>query len=246
MNAKTEYRIPKNLLSIDNAKTVKGEKLGIKTYILYLAPHKQNDLKVNICKFASKGCIIACLFSSGMGKFSNVIEGRVNKTNYYVQNRVGFVAQLIKEIEKTKKRHIKKGNKCAIRLNGTSDLNFSSVINKFPNIQFYDYTPNIRRAIENKLPNYDITFSGKEDNQENVKTAMAHNIKVAIVVNFDTTDLIGKTYKGKTFVNGDDTDVRFLDPKGAIVLLRAKGDAKKDTTGFVYHSFEEIKEKLFN
>ena len=34
-------------------------------------------------------------------------------------------------------------------------------------------------------------------------------------------------------IDGDVSDVRFNDPKGVIVGLRAKGDAKKDTSGFV-------------
>lgn len=41
------------------------------------------------------------------------------------------------------------------------------------------------------------------------------------------------TYMGRPVINGDETDLRFLDPKGVIVGLKAKGKAKKDTTGFV-------------
>jgi hypothetical protein len=33
--------------------------------------------------------------------------------------------------------------------------------------------------------------------------------------------------------NGDESDLRFLDPQGVIVGLYAKGKAKKDTSGFV-------------
>jgi hypothetical protein len=33
--------------------------------------------------------------------------------------------------------------------------------------------------------------------------------------------------------NGDESDLRFLDPKGSVIGLYAKGKAKKDTTGFV-------------
>jgi hypothetical protein len=34
-------------------------------------------------------------------------------------------------------------------------------------------------------------------------------------------------------VDGDKDDLRFLDPQGVIVGLKAKGDAKHDDTGFV-------------
>ena len=79
------YTIPAKLLSegITNAKTKKN---SIKTFILYLAPYKQNAKGVNICPNASKGCAVACLYSAGRGKFSNVQASRINKTNYYLFN----------------------------------------------------------------------------------------------------------------------------------------------------------------
>jgi hypothetical protein len=42
-----------------------------------------------------------------------------------------------------------------------------------------------------------------------------------------------KTWKGFEVVNGDETDLRFLDKKGVVVGLIEKGFAKKDETGFV-------------
>jgi len=41
------------------------------------------------------------------------------------------------------------------------------------------------------------------------------------------------TYAGAPVVDGDASDLRFLDPDGVVVGLKAKGDAKKDTSGFV-------------
>ena len=35
-------------------------------------------------------------------------------------------------------------------------------------------------------------------------------------------------------MNGDESDLRFLDDKNVIVGLKAKGAAKKSTSGFVY------------
>jgi hypothetical protein len=43
----------------------------------------------------------------------------------------------------------------------------------------------------------------------------------------------GLTYLGRPVINGDADDLRFLDPVGVFVGLKAKGLAKKDTTGFV-------------
>jgi hypothetical protein len=42
-----------------------------------------------------------------------------------------------------------------------------------------------------------------------------------------------ETYLGKPVINGDESDLRFLDAQGVIVGLVAKGKAKKDKSGFV-------------
>jgi len=43
-------------------------------------------------------------------------------------------------------------------------------------------------------------------------------------------DHVPVTYK---VIDGDQDDLRFLDPDGVIVGLKAKGQARKDTSGFV-------------
>jgi hypothetical protein len=45
--------------------------------------------------------------------------------------------------------------------------------------------------------------------------------------------LLPSTWQGKTVVNGDESDLRFLDLSNVIVGLVEKGLAKKDETGFV-------------
>jgi hypothetical protein len=40
-------------------------------------------------------------------------------------------------------------------------------------------------------------------------------------------------FKGREVVNGDESDLRFLDKDNVIVGLKAKGKAKKDMSGFV-------------
>jgi hypothetical protein len=41
-------------------------------------------------------------------------------------------------------------------------------------------------------------------------------------------------------IDGDANDLRFLDPTGVIVGLKAKGAAKKDTSGFVVRLETEV------
>jgi hypothetical protein len=46
-------------------------------------------------------------------------------------------------------------------------------------------------------------------------------------------DKLPETYMGRPVNDADEHDLRFLDPQGTIAGLKAKGRAKKDTTGFV-------------
>lgn len=70
------YYVPTNLLSTNNAKTIKGLKKNYMTYIMYLAPHTQNSKGINLCSHASEGCVKSCLFSSGTARFESVQRGK--------------------------------------------------------------------------------------------------------------------------------------------------------------------------
>jgi hypothetical protein len=227
----------KNLLSNGktNTKTAKNE---IKTFILYLAPHTKNSKGFNICSHASTGCIIACLDTAGMGIFSNVQKARIEKSNYFVEYRKEFLNHLAKEINTKVKTARRKGEKIAFRLNGTSDLDFVYLLNKHANFDiletkdvaiYYDYTPNIHRAIRYKEhPLYTVTFSRKEDNQKETQTALDNNINTAVVFN-----KLPKTWNGKKVIDGDKSDLQMLNYSNVVLGLIAKGKAKKDTSNFV-------------
>ena len=223
------------LLSANNTKIKKGEKLGWKTLGLSLAPHTISGK--NLCPHASEGCALACLNTAGMGVFSNVQKARLEKTKYLLENRSEFLAQLKKEIANAKKRM----EKLAIRLNVLSDLPWHNLIEMEKNkeVQFYDYTPNPSRMIQflkGELPsNYHLTFSRKENNQAHVELILSMGGNVAVVF-----DKLPKTYLGKEVVDGDETDLRFLDKKGVVVGLKAKGKGKKDESGFVVRTNEGI------
>lgn len=214
------------LLTTNNAKTVKGEKKNYKTYILYMAPYNQNDKSINLCSHASNGCIDACLFKSGFGGiYTSVQTARINKSNYFVNDRVNFLLQLKKEISNAVKNN-KNGYNLAIRLNGTTDINFEKFViedNKnifelFPEVQFYDYTKNYVRLEKRILPkNYHITFSRSETNEDKALQILKIGYNVAAV--FDT---LPETYKGFKVINGDENDLRFLDEKNVIIGLKYK------------------------
>lgn len=229
---------PKKLLAVGtNAKTVKGDKTSeYLTAILYMAPHKSNTKGVNLCPKASDGCAAACLYTAGRGRFSNVQSARVQKADWFVEDRSGFLKQLHKELLDFSRYARLRGKRPAVRLNGTSDIMWERYLDMtlYPEIQFYDYTKwGYRERLKaRKLTNYHLTFSRAEDTSNSVvndQLRYSHNVAVVF-------DELPEEYLGIPVIDGDKTDLRFLDPTGVIVGLTAKGDAKGDTSGFVIHS----------
>ena len=227
------------LLSIGNPKILKGMKQGYMTYILHLAPADVSGY--NTCPKATAGCKAACLNTAGRGgmfkkgETTNVIQqARIRKTKMFFEDRENFLAILKDDIRKAIKQAEKKGLIPVFRLNGTSDIAWEKygVIQEFPNVQFYDYTKILGRKV-NGLANYQLTFSAADGNDLDVRRAIKEGYNVATVFGIKKSQPMPETYEGMPVFNGDDSDLRFLDPKGVVVGLYAKGKAKKDTTGFV-------------
>jgi hypothetical protein len=230
---------PKRLLAIDtNAKTVKGQKKGFMTAILYLTP--ADGAGENVCPMAAiAACDEPCLNTAGRGAMGSVQMARLRKTLFYIQYREEFLAQIKREIAAAIKKADKAGFELLVRLNGTSDIRFENygIMEQFPNVQFYDYTKIFNR--KNVPANYDLTYSysGVKAFQPFVQKAIANGMRIATV--FRNRAVVEKmlanneTFMGMTVVDGDNSDVRHIDPQGVVVALYAKGRAKKDTSGFV-------------
>lgn len=219
------------LLNFDNPKTPKGESLGYLTGVLYLAPGSLSG--VNLCPKASAGCLAACLNTAGRGGFRSTQRARLKKTRFWLQDPVGFISRLKAEITAAQKRASRRGLKLAIRLNGTSDIvweRVSDIIQSFPGVQFYDYTKIYKRLLWPLPPNYDLTFSLSENNQSEAGWALSRGFRIAAVY---PRGVSIPTYLDALTIDGDRSDARFLEPGGVIVLLRAKGRARRDTSGFV-------------
>jgi len=227
----------KPLLSSANAKLEKGNAYGWQTLGLSLAPYTLSGS--NLCPHASKGCAAACLYTSGHGRFDAVKSARLERTRRFLTDRAAFLEQLKLEIAKGERSAKRKGMRLAVRLNVLSDLPWHNLIDmgEFQAVQFYDYTPNPRRMLQwakGELPsNYHLTFSRKEDNGEAVNLAIANGVNVAAVF-----DSLPDEYAGRRVIDGDLSDLRFLDPRGVIVGLKAKGDGKKDHSGFVIRNLQ--------
>lgn len=225
------------LLNIDqNAKTVKGQAKGYLTGILYLAPAKLSGFEV--CPGRSAGCTASCLNTAGRGAFTSTQKARIRKTKEYFVDKQAFVTKLNKEIYALKKKAMKMGLEPCVRLNGTSDLSWEeNVVPQNPDVQHYDYTKRYDRMLEylaGKLPkNYHVTFSLSESNLPKALEVLGRGGNVAVVFDTKKGQALPLVWNGFPVVDGDLSDLRFLDPKGVVVGLRAKGRAKKAKLGFV-------------
>ena len=237
------------LLSTANPKVLKGQSQGYNTYILHLAPANLSGYET--CAKRTAGCTAACLNTAGhggmfkKGETTNVVqEARKRKTRMFFEMREVFMFELVRDIKNAIKASEKKGLIPVFRLNGTSDLAFekysckrdgveyNNIFEAFPEVQFYDYTKILGRKVSH-IPNYHLTFSAADGNDADVLKAIAQGMNVATVFGLKKTEPMPETYNGRPVFNGDESDLRFLDPRGVIVGLYAKGRAKKDTSGFV-------------
>ena len=226
------------LLAIgSNSKTAKSDNAdsGYLTAILYLAPA---DIVpgINVCPMAAlAGCKAACLYSAGRGAFNSVQQARIRKTQAFRDDSVGFVDQLVLDTAEAVRKASKLGKRLAVRLNGTSDIAWEhqycsdgrTLMECFPNVQFYDYTKLPGRKVPS---NYHLTVSYSNANAKYADKVIASDKNTAVVFR---TPQLPATFRGRTVINGDTTDLRFLDGHGVVVGLYAKGKAKNDRTGFV-------------
>lgn len=227
-----------NLLTVDNPKTRKGEKHGWLTGVLHLAPASLSGY--NVCPYSTPGCREACLNTAGRGWMAPVQEARVRRTRLFFQDRSAFMGTLISDIERLERAAKLRRLRCAVRLNGTSDIGWEAVsygglhlFDKFPRVQFYDYTKRLSRVL-NPLPkNYSLTYSRSEETDTaTIQELIRNRVAVAVVFSTRKGEELPKTWRGMRVLDGDAHDLRFL-KRGGIVGLRAKGRAQQDKTGFV-------------
>lgn len=231
-------KLPERLMNYANAKTIKGEKKEIRTGVIYLAPHKLSGR--NVCAMADLAkCAEPCLNTAGRGQMQSVQIYRIRKTLFWFDHPETFKALLSKEADKLIAYCAKRNLTPAIRPNGTSDIRWENhiwslmVATSKRGVKWYDYTKIANRIIPDTGV-YDLTFSYSGANPrylKQVETAVQLGYRIAVV--FRTRESIPAEFLGMPCVDGDDTDLRFLEPSGVVVALYAKGSAKTDRSGFV-------------
>jgi hypothetical protein len=227
-----------SLLNSGNSKTRKGEKKGWTTFGIHLAPASLSGF--NVCDSSSAGCRWACLNTAGRGAMSSVQRARIAKTKLFFKDKQLFMSMLWKEITAGIKKSAKNGMQPCFRLNLTSDLpwekikfNGQSVMEAFPDVQFYDYCKSPERMtkfVNGEMPaNYHLTFSRSETNGALALAFLKSGGNVAMVFRKS----LPASYFGHEVIDGDETDLRFLDEKNVVVGLKAKGKGRKNQSGFV-------------
>lgn len=239
-----------------NPKTAKGRAKGWAVAVLHLAPASLSGR--NVCPAATAGCIAGCLNTAGRGGVAvggvlthdaiasgarNTIQAaRINRTVWLYADRAGFLAALRADVLRFVRWCKAHDFRPALRLNGTSDLDWDGMAPALMaevaalGVVRYDYTKvtNRHRRVAKGVA---FTFSLAENNDEAARHALGKGMNVAAVFATKKGQPLPASYAigGTVFpvIDGDEDDLRFLDPAGVIVGLRAKGQAKRDASGFV-------------
>jgi hypothetical protein len=157
---------------------------------------------------------------------------RIRRAAFLILNPEGFAEKLRAEVAAHVKRAERHGLRPALRLNGTSDVAWHraapSILDYATQrgVRLYDYTK--RPKPDAAAHGIDLTYSypGGEGNAARRYLAAGH--RVAVVFATRKAQALPTEWRspwGDTFrvIDGDASDLRFLDPSGVVVGLRAKG-----------------------
>lgn len=223
----------RQLISIGaDAKTVKGQKFGYLTGILYLAPASESKV-MNVCTSSTAECRKLCLFNSGLARvYPRIKRARIAKTKLLFRNRSLFLACLRYDIRALYHTADVMGMTPCVRLNGTSDLPWLSKLmaTEFPRIQFYDYTKHAK-PWQRQRSNYALTLSYSGENLIQCLEFLKRGGNVAVVFDVKRGKPLPAIWNRYAVVDGDLSDLRFLDDVGVVVGLRIKQTGRKVKTG---------------
>lgn len=213
-----------------SVKVLKGEKFGYLTGVCYMS-NATTMGGINTCSHAKKaGCIEPCLAMSGHMAGRDAIQARLDRLKLLTRDPSLFFELLTRELERLQTRANRSGHKLAGRLNGTTDLDWSritfdghTIFEHFPRIQWYDYTKNPDIAKNYSLKGISVTFSYyKKAKTVDIQALLNSGVNIAIAYrdSVPTCQEIGGT--AYRVINGDEHDLRFLDPQGVVVGLKYK------------------------
>lgn len=192
---------------------------------------KYNLRGCNTCGNNSPQCTTLCLNWSGKGRLPSTQLGRLARTLMWTHYTLEAATLTITAISNISKRF----DYFAFRPNVLTDVRWEvawpQLFEMFPTVQFYDYTKHWDRT-QAPFANYHLTFSADERRsiEEIRHKVLADGHNVAVVVDSAPKAPKPTAWAGMPVINGDDPiqgDARYLDPKGHVVLLSAKGRARE-------------------
>lgn len=240
-----------------SSKLIKNSKISkVNTYCIYLSP--ANLSGYNTCSHSTPECRIGCLNTSGRAGIEMIIgkdmisSCRIKRTKLLFEQPSFFMQWIIEEIKSKKQLSKKKNMDFAVRMNGTSDIDWSNILVNgknifeiFPDIQFYDYTKNPNKF--NKInKNHHLTFSYTGKNWQTCEMLLQKGFNVAVVFDVKTNHKLPTKFNGYRVTDGDLTDYRPLDPKGTIVGLRWKKIGNKEANDYIEESCFVVKPQKLN
>jgi hypothetical protein len=257
----TTKRLPR-MFSVDSAKAIKAQGYGYLNGIHYMAPYRLAGVG-NMCPKATPACVALCLgwtsgqagmvkdVASDRAQGNSVRASRIAKTQFFMWDRSGYMAELAKQAEKIVRDAARQGLQPCLRLNGSSDIAweglklfykgklYANIFEAFPDVQFVDYTKVASRLYRDLPTNYHLTLSRTEENDAECIEALKAGHNVAVVF----AKALPAMWNNFPVIDGDKHDLRHLDKEaagfassgnGVVVGLLPKGRmAKKDATGFV-------------
>lgn len=183
-----------------------------------------------LCPMRHKaGCAEPCLVTSGMGGvYPTVNASRQAKTDFWMNDRAGFLEQLKREMHNFMALCAKQGKLPVFRLNTISDIPWERHLDmsgEFADAIFLDYTK-IASRLGNVPSNYHLifSFSAKVEFAKQVASALESDVPMSVVFR----GKFPKTFLGKPVIDGDASDIVNAQKRGHIVGLKAKGKARND------------------
>ena len=222
-----DYLNSGNRLLGTSTKLEKG-KGKFSSYVLYLQP-ADKVAKNTLCPMAeTSGCKAPCLITSGRLGMKGAQAAATRRTILLLLQPDYFWVKLLSEIDAAERKALKTGIPALFRLNGTSDISWSGIIDARPDSMFYDYTKNVsilRRA--STRANYDVTYSGSmysDRSRADLRRAVLRGDRVAVA--FNTKNISSDTLTTGRYYSFDTTDLRHMDPLGIVGSLTRKGSNK--------------------
>jgi hypothetical protein len=243
------------IFSVDSPKAIKAGSYGYLNAIHYMAPAGVAGVG-NLCPHASAGCKALCLgltsgqagmvkdIDSDQDQGNSVRASRKAKAVRFMRQRHGYMRDVVRSINNLVAKARRENLMLCVRMNGSTDIAWEAirdakgktVFDLFPDVQFVDYTKNPRRMTRDLPSNYHLTFSRSETNEAIARNLLLDGHNVAVVF----AKGLPVFWNGFAVVNGDEHDLRHLDPRGDynkpgyVIGLSPKGrKAKADTSGFV-------------